>query len=78
LLGESLRHFDDPTREQALAQALAVAQATQRSAEAEASVRAERLTRLRLGANLAEPSRDDARTLVQALRQATPRVTVLR
>ncbi|HKP56785.1 MAG TPA: hypothetical protein VJV78_08695 [Polyangiales bacterium] len=77
-LAESAARLDQASLEEALDRALPLAQRTRSSAEGEASVRAERLARSRLGARLEPATREAAAALLQAMRKTTPRVSVLR
>jgi predicted Zn-dependent peptidase len=77
-LAESAARLDQAALDEALERALPLAERTRSSADGEASVRAERLARTRLGANLAPGTRATAEALLQAMRKTTPRVSFLR
>jgi predicted Zn-dependent peptidase len=77
-LAESAGRLEQAALDEALERALPLAERTRSSADVEASVRAERLARTRLGANLAPATRESAQALLSALRKTTPRVSFLR
>jgi predicted Zn-dependent peptidase len=78
LLRESAGRLGDDALEEAVQRGVVLAQRTQSSEDAEASVRAERVARGRLGARLGPVTREQAMGLVGALKKAVVRVTVIR
>jgi hypothetical protein len=78
LLRDSSARLNEAAIDEAVQRGVALAQRTQSADEAEASVRAERVARLRLGGKMGEVNVEEAKGLVLALRKAGGRVMVLR
>jgi hypothetical protein len=76
-LDEAAQSIDDAWLSQALEPAVAEAERTRVAAQAEIAVRAEQITRLRLGASLEKESVEAARKQVVALRAGRPGFTAL-
>lgn len=74
-LKDAAQSLDNVWLEQALDPALAEAERLRNAAQAELSVRAERIARLRLGASFEAPTLDSARKQILALRDAQPGIT---
>ena len=74
-LKEAAESLDNVWLEQALEPAIAEAYRSRNAAQAELSVRAEQIARLRLGASVEPPTLDSARKQIVALRAAQPGIT---
>jgi hypothetical protein len=74
-LREAAQSLDNTWLEQALDPAIAEADRLRNAAQAELTVRAEHIARLRLGATFEAPTLDSARKQITALRAAQPGIT---
>jgi hypothetical protein len=78
LLQGAARSIDDAWLTRAISAAMGDAIAGQNAADAQLAVRAEHVARTRLGASFGQPSEQDARDLLQALRASQPGWTLVR